>query len=105
MGQQIINIPMVWDDDLFKKALEKGVIENVKDQMIEQSMERLGIRGRYGYSELFENIVRDCMREIVNENKDLIIEEIISRGVRSLTSSKEYKEAKKEVGVTARGRY
>lgn len=97
MGQQIINIPMVWDDDLFKKALEKGVIENVKDQMIEQSMKRLGIRDRYGYSELFENIVRDCMREVINDNKDLIIEEVISRGVRSLTSSKEYKEAKQRL--------
>ena len=98
MGQQIINIPMVWDDDLFKKALEKGVIENVKDQMIEQSMKRLGIRDKYGYSELFENIVRDCMREVVNDNKDLIIEEVISRGVKSLTSSKGYKEAKKKLG-------
>jgi uncharacterized membrane-anchored protein YjiN (DUF445 family) len=98
MGQQIINIPMVWDDDLFKKALEKGVIENVKDQMIEQSMKRLGIRDRYGYSELFEKIVRDCMREVINDNKDKIIEEVISRGVRSLTSSKEYKEAKKKLG-------
>lgn len=97
MGQQIINIPMVWDDDLFKKALEKGVIENVKDQMIEQSMKRLGIRDRYGYSELFENIVRDCMREVINDNKDKIIEEVISRGHRSLINSKEFKEAKKKL--------
>ena len=105
MSQQIINIPINWDDDLFNNIINKAVINEVKDRMEKEAMRKLGFDRYAGYTQMFENIVRDCMREIVNENKDLIIKEIISRGTKSLTSSKEYKEAKKKVGVTARGEY
>lgn len=55
MSQQIINIPINWDDDAIKTCIEKGVIE-----------------------------------------------EVISRVRKSLVSTKDYKEAKKEL-LTEKG--
>lgn len=99
MSQQIINIPVNWDDDLFNNVINKAVINEVKDRIQKEALTRLGLeRGSYGYNQVFEDIVRDCMRELVDENKDLIIEQIITRAHRSLIQSKEFKEAKKKMG-------
>ena len=93
MSQQIINIPVNWDDELFTKVIEKGVINEVKNRISDKSLEILGINGYYGYSDMFERMVRECIKEILDENKDEIIEEIIKRGHKSLISSKAYKQA------------
>ena len=94
MSQQIINIPVNWDDELFTKVIEKGVINEVKNRISDKSLEILGINGYYGYSDMFERMVRECIKEVMDENKDEIIEEIIKRGHKSLISSKAYKQAK-----------
>ena len=93
MSQQIINIPVNWDDELFTRVVEKGVVEEVKNKISEKSLEILGINGYYGYSDMFERMVRECIKEVMDENKDEIIEEIIKRGHKSLISSKVYKQA------------
>lgn len=93
MSQQIINIPVNWDDKLFTRVVEKGVVEEVKNKISEKSLEILGINRSYGYSDMFERMVRECIKEVINENKDEIIEEIIKRGHKSLISSKAYKQA------------
>ena len=93
MSQQIINIPVNWDDELFTRVVEKGVVEEVKNKISEKSLEILGINGYYGYSDMFERMVRECIKEVMDENKDEIIEEIIKRGHKSLISSKAYKQA------------
>lgn len=93
MSQQIINIPVNWDDELFTRVIEKGVVEEVKNKISEKSLEILGINGYYGYSDMFERIVRECIKEVMDENKDEIVEEIIKRGHKSLISSKAYKQA------------
>ena len=93
MSQQIINIPVNWDDELFTKIIEKGVINEVKNRISDKSLEILGINGYYGYSDMFERMVRECIKEVMDENKDKIIEEIIKRGHKSLISSKAYKQA------------
>ena len=93
MSQQIINIPVNWDDELFTRVIEKGVVEEVKNKVSEKSLEILGINGYYGYSDMFERMVRECIKEVMDENKDEIIEEIIKRGHKSLISSKAYKQA------------
>ena len=93
MSQQIINIPVNWDDELFTRVVEKGVVEEVKNKISEKSLERLGLNRNFGYSDMFERIVRECIKEILDENKDEIVEEIIKRGHKSLISSKAYKQA------------
>ena len=93
MSQQIINIPVNWDDELFTKVIEKGVINEVKNRISDKSLEILGINGYYGYSDMFERMVRECIKEVMDENKEEIIEEIIKRGHKSLISSKAYKQA------------
>ena len=93
MSQQIINIPVNWDDELFTRVVEKGVVEEVKNKISEKSLEILGINRSYGYSDMFERMVRECIKEVINENKDEIIEEVIKRGHKSLISSKAYKQA------------
>ena len=93
MSQQIINIPVNWDDELFTRVVEKGVVEEVKNKISEKSLEILGINRSYGYSDMFERMVRECIKEVIYENKDEIIEEIIKRGYKSLISSKAYKKA------------
>ena len=93
MSQQIINIPVNWDDELFTKIIEKGVINEVKNRISDKSLEILGINGYYGYSDMFERMVRECIKEVIDENKDEIVEEIIKRGHKSLISSKAYKQA------------
>ena len=94
MSQQIINIPVNWDDELFTRVVEKGVVEEVKNKISEKSLEILGINRSYGYSDMFERMVRECIKDVIDENKDEIIEEIIKRGHKSLISSKDYKQAK-----------
>ena len=93
MSQQIINIPVNWDDELFTRVIEKGVVEEVKNEISKKSLEKLGIYGYYGYSDMFERVVKECVKEVMDENKDEIIEEIIKRGHKSLISSKAYKQA------------
>ena len=93
MSQQIINIPVNWDDELFTRVIEKGVVEEVKNKISEKSLEILGINRSYGYSDMFERMVRECIKEVIGENKDEIVEEIIKRGHKSLISSKAYKQA------------
>ena len=95
MSQQIINIPVNWDDELFTRVVEKGVVEEVKNKISEKSLDILGINRSYGYgySDMFERLVRECIKEVIDENKDEIIEEIIKRGHKSLISSKAYKQA------------
>ena len=97
MSQQIINIPVNWDDELFTRVVEKGVVEEVKNKISEKSLEILGINRSYGYSDMFERMARECIKEILDENKDEIIEEIIKRGHKSLISSKDYKQAKDDL--------
>lgn len=93
MSQQIINIPVNWDDELFTRVVEKGVVEEVKNEISKKSLEKLGFDGYYGYSDMFERVVKECVKEVMDENKDKIIEEIIKRGHKSLISSKAYKQA------------
>ena len=94
MSQQIINIPVNWDDEIFTRVIEKGVVEEVKNKISKRSLEIMGINSNYGYSDMFERVVRECIKEVMDENKDEIIEEIIRRGYKSLISSKAYKQAK-----------
>ena len=42
MSQQIINIPINWDDDAIKMCVEKGVIEEVKKDILKQALHKLG---------------------------------------------------------------
>ena len=93
MSQQIINIPVNWDDELFTRVVENGVVEEVKNKISEKSLEILGINRSYGYSDMFERMVKECIKEVIDENKDEIVEEIIKRGHKSLISSKAYKQA------------
>ena len=97
MSQQIINIPVNWDDELFTRVIEKGVIEEVKNKISKRSLEIMGINSNYGYSDMFERVIRECIKEVMDENKDEIIEEIIRRGYKSLISSKAYKQAKDDL--------
>lgn len=97
MSQQIINIPVNWDDELFTRVVEKGVVEEVKNKISEKSLEILGINRSYGYSDMFERMVKECIKEVLDENKDEIVEEIIKRGHKSLISSKDYKQAKDDL--------
>ena len=97
MSQQIINIPVNWDDELFTRVIEKGVVEEVKNEISKKSLEKLGIEGYYGYSDMFERVVKECVKEVIDKNKDEIIEEIIRRGYKSLISSKAYKQAKDDL--------
>lgn len=98
MSQQIINIPINWDDDAIKTCIEKGVIEEVKNDISKQALHKLGLDSRYhGPSESFDKHVRDCVKELVVENKDYILEEVISRVRKSIVSTKDYKKAKKEL--------
>ena len=97
MSQQIINIPVNWDDELFTRVVEKGVVEEVKNKISEKSLEILGINRSYGYSDMFERMVRECIKEVIDENKDEIVEEIIKRGHKSLISSKDYRHAKDDL--------
>ena len=97
MSQQIINIPVNWDDELFTRVVEKGVVDEVKNKISEKSLEILGINRSYGYSDMFERMVRECIKEVIDENKDEIVEEIIKRGHKSLISSKTFKQAKDDL--------
>ena len=97
MSQQIINIPVNWDDELFARVIEKGVVEEVKNKISEKSLEILGINRSYGYSDIFERMVKECIKEVIDENKDEIIEELIKRGHKSSISSKDYKQAKDDL--------
>lgn len=97
MSQQIINIPVNWDDELFTRVIEKGVVEEVKNEISKKSLEKLGIDGYYGYSDMFERVVKECVKEVMDKNKDEIIEEIIKRGHKSLISSKAYKQAMDDI--------
>ena len=97
MSQQIINIPVNWDDELFTRVIEKGVVEEVKNEISKKSLEKLGIDGYYGYSDMFEKIVKECVKKVIDENKDEIIEEIIKRGYKSLVTSKAYRQAKDDL--------
>ena len=97
MSQQIINIPVNWDDELFTRVIEKGIVEEVKNEISKKSLEKLGFDTYYGYSDMFERIVKECVKEIIDENKDKIIEEIIKRGYKSLVTSKAYQKAKNDL--------
>ena len=97
MSQQIINIPVNWDDEIFTRVIEKGVVEEVKNEISKKSLEKLGIDKYYGYSDMFERIVKECMKEVIDENKNEIIEEIIKRGYKSLVTSKAYRQAKDDL--------
>ena len=97
MSQQIINIPVNWDDELFTRVIEKGVVEEVKNEISKKSLEKLGIDKYYGYSDMFERIVKECMKEVIDENKNEIVEEIINRGYKSLVTSKAYRQAKDDL--------
>ena len=97
MSQQIINIPVNWDDELFTRVIEKGIVEEVKNEISKKSLEKLGIDKYYGYSDMFERIVKECMKEVIDENKNEIIEEIIKRGYKSLVTSKAYRQAKDDL--------
>ena len=97
MSQQIINIPVNWDDELFTRVIEKGVVEEVKNEISKKSLEKLGIDTYYGYSDMFERIVKECVKEVIDENKDEIVEEIIKRGYKSLVTSKAYRQAKDDL--------
>ena len=97
MSQQISNIPVNWDDEIFTRVIEKGVVEEVKNEISKKSLEKLGIDTYYGYSDMFERIVKECMKEVIDENKNEIIEEIIKRGYKSLVTSKAYRQAKDDL--------
>ena len=97
MSQQIINIPVNWDDELFTRVIEKGIVEEVKNEISKKSLEKLGIDTYYGYSDMFERIVKECVKKVIDENKDEIIEEIIKRGYKSLVTSKAYRQAKDDL--------
>ena len=97
MSQQIINIPVNWDDEIFTRVIEKGIVEEVKNEISKKSLEKLGIDTYYGYSDMFERIVKECVKEVIDENKDVIVEEIIKRGYKSLVTSKAYRQAKDDL--------
>ena len=94
MSQQIINIPVNWDDEAIKRAIEKGVIEEVKDKIEKEAFKKLGFDRYFEYSDLFKETVKECITELFKENKEQIIEQIIYSATKSLTSSKAFKEAK-----------
>lgn len=96
MSQQIINIPINWDDDAIKMCIESGVIAEVKKEIKSKALDSLGI-GRYGHSSRFDGIVKDCVKEVVVENKDYILEEVIARVTRSINSSKDGRATKKKL--------
>ena len=97
MGQNIINIPVVWDDELITKMIEKGAVEEVRQKIVKKANDALGFDNYWGSSRQLEDIMKECAREVVQENKDKIIEEVIRRGHKSLINSKEFKQAKKDM--------
>ena len=96
MSQQIINIPINWDDDAIKTCIEQGVVAEVKKEIKKQALDSLGF-GYYGRSNHFDGIVKDCVKEVVVENKEYILEEVIVRVTRSINSSKDGREIKKKL--------
>lgn len=94
MSQQIINIPVNWDDEAIKRAIEKGVIEEVKDKIEKEAFKKLGFDRYFEYSDLFKETVKECITELFEKNKEYIIKQVISSATKSLTSSKAFKEAK-----------
>lgn len=94
MSQQIINIPINWDDDAINMCVERGVVEEIRKDISNKSLKKLGLNDPYGRTDHFDEIVKECVKELMAENKDYIIEEIISRCCRSLKSTKDYKEVK-----------
>lgn len=94
MSQQIINIPINWDDDAINRCIDKGVVEEIKNDISKKSLKKLGLDSPYGRTDHFDGIVKDCVKELISDNKDYIIEEIIGRCCRSLKSTKSYQEAK-----------
>ena len=96
MSQQIINIPINWDDDAIKMCIEQGVIAEVKNEIKKQAFDNLGI-GNYYHSHHFDGIVKECVKEVVVENKEYILEEVIARVTRSINSSKDGREIKKKL--------
>lgn len=97
MSQQIINIHINWDYDAINKCIEKGVVEEVRNDISKKSLKKLGLESPYDRTDHFDDIVKECVKELMAENKECIIEEIISRCCRSLKSTKDYKEAKNMV--------
>lgn len=98
MGQQIISIPINWDDEVIERVIDNGVIREIKDKIEKRTLEKLGIEDRYSrHTELFSDIVSRAVKEVMADNKDYILEEIINRGHRSLINSKAFKEAKESL--------
>lgn len=98
MGQQIINIPVNWDDEAIERTIDNGVIREIKDKIEKRTLEKLGIEDRYGgHTEFFSDIVSGAVKEVVADNKDYILEEIINRSHRSLVNGKAFKEAKNKL--------
>lgn len=103
MGQNIINIPVVWDDELITKMIEKGAIEEVRQTIVRRAEKELGFDTYWGGSRQLEDLMKECAREVVQENKDKILEEVIRRGHKSLIGSKEFKQAKKDMEAWMNG--
>lgn len=95
MGQQIINIPINWDDELIERMIDNGVIREIKDKIEKRTLEKLGIENRYSrHTEFFSDIVSEAVKEVVADNKDYILEEIVNRSHKSLINSKAFREAR-----------
>lgn len=93
MSQQIINIPINWDDDMLTKAIEHGVVVEVKKSVEAKALGALGLQDRWhSTTRLFDDTVKDCFKELIEENKDFILEEICKRATQSLIRSKAFKE-------------
>lgn len=93
MSQQIINIPINWDDDAITRAVETGVIKEVKEEVEARALKRLGLSDRWGSTtNLFDDTIKECFKELIEENKDFILDEICKRATQSLIRSKAFKE-------------
>lgn len=91
MTQQIINIPINWDDKRITELIETGVSNEIKNAC----MKRLGVESRYSnMSWELEEIIKSAVKEILQDNKDYIIEQVINKCYKSMVSTKAYKEAK-----------
>lgn len=95
--EHLIQFGVTIDDDKIEQMVMKKATEEVMKQ-INDSIKEITKSPYYrsGDSEL-KNIFREEVRNVVNENKDKIIEEVIKQVSKNLMQTKKFIEAKEKI--------
>lgn len=75
-------------EELLKTQIKEKVNDVTNKSVIEKSYGGVKVR----LSQEYSNVAFDEVRKVINDNKDLIISEIIERGTKSLMATKAMKE-------------